>query len=99
MKRMDRMIWNLTRDQLPPLTNCIAVGCQELSDSRRRQFVIVSRRAPRRFRDERPIVTVQPGERHHLAWIDPREGIEWVIIKERSTPDGKIIVSEESQHP
>jgi len=42
------------------------------------------------------VVMVQPGERHRWAWIDPHEGIAWVIIKERSAPDSKIVVPEAS---
>jgi len=42
------------------------------------------------------IVMVQPGEQHHVVWVDPDAGIQWVIIKERSAPDGKIFVPEES---
>jgi len=42
------------------------------------------------------VVMVQPGERHRWAWIDPDEGVEWVIVKERSAPDSKIVVSEQA---
>jgi mannose-6-phosphate isomerase-like protein (cupin superfamily) len=40
------------------------------------------------------VVMVEPGERHRVAWVDPDEGIQWVIIKERSEPNSKTIVSE-----
>lgn len=40
------------------------------------------------------IVMVQPGERHRVSWIDPEEGIGWVIVKERSAPNSKIVVPE-----
>jgi len=39
-------------------------------------------------------VMIQPGERHRIARIDPDEGIQWVIIKERSVPSSKIVVQE-----
>ena len=38
------------------------------------------------------VVMVQPGERHRVVWIDPAEGIQWVIIKERSAPNSKLVV-------
>lgn len=40
------------------------------------------------------LVMVQPGERHRVLWVDPDEGIQWVIIKERSAPNSKVIASE-----
>ena len=40
------------------------------------------------------VVMVEAGERHRVTWVDPQEGIRWVIIKERSIPDSKIIVPE-----
>ncbi len=40
------------------------------------------------------VVMVQPGERHRLTWIDPDTGVQWIVIKERSAPDSKIVVSE-----
>jgi len=40
------------------------------------------------------VVMVRPGERHRVTWVDPDEGIQWVIIKERSAPDSKLIVPE-----
>jgi mannose-6-phosphate isomerase-like protein (cupin superfamily) len=40
------------------------------------------------------VVMVQPGERHRVIWIDPDVGARWIVIKERSTPDGKIVVPE-----
>ncbi len=40
------------------------------------------------------IVMVQPGERHRVTWIDPDTGARWIVIKERSVPDGKIVVPE-----
>lgn len=40
------------------------------------------------------VVMVQPGERHRVTWIDPDDGARWVVVKERSTPDGKIVVPE-----
>jgi mannose-6-phosphate isomerase-like protein (cupin superfamily) len=39
-------------------------------------------------------VMVEPGERHQVASVGPN-GIRWVIIKERSIPDSKHIVSYE----
>jgi mannose-6-phosphate isomerase-like protein (cupin superfamily) len=40
------------------------------------------------------VVMVQPGERHRVIWIDPDTGAQWIVIKERSVPDGKIVVPE-----
>jgi mannose-6-phosphate isomerase-like protein (cupin superfamily) len=40
------------------------------------------------------VVMVQPGERHRVVWIDPNVGARWIVIKERSVPDGKIVVPE-----
>jgi len=40
------------------------------------------------------IVMIAPGERHRVSWVDPDTGVQWIVIKERSTPDGKIIVPE-----
>lgn len=40
------------------------------------------------------IVMVEPGERHRVTWVDPDAGVRWIVIKEHSTPDGKIVVSE-----
>ncbi len=40
------------------------------------------------------VVMVQPGERHRVIWIDPDVGAQWIVVKERSTPDGKIVVPE-----
>ena len=42
------------------------------------------------------VIMVQPKERHRMAWIDPDEGIQWVVIKERSVPNSKIVVPEPS---
>ena len=39
------------------------------------------------------IVMVEPGERHCIRFIDPNIGARWVIIKERSEPGSKHIVS------
>jgi hypothetical protein len=40
------------------------------------------------------IVMVAPGERHRVTWVDPEQGIRWVVIKEQSAPGGKIVVPE-----
>ncbi len=40
------------------------------------------------------VVMVQPGERHRVTWIDPDEGARWIVIKEHSAPDSKLIVPE-----
>jgi len=40
------------------------------------------------------VVMVQPGERHRLIWIAPDEGVQWIVIKERSAPGSKIVVAE-----
>lgn len=40
------------------------------------------------------VVMVQPGERHRVTWIDPDAGVQWIVVKERSVPDGKIVVPE-----
>jgi hypothetical protein len=42
------------------------------------------------------VVMVEPGERHRWAWIDPHEGIQWVILKERSAPNSKVVAPEDS---
>ena len=42
------------------------------------------------------VLMIQPGERHRIVWIDPDEGIQWIIIKERSVPNSKIVVPEHS---
>lgn len=40
------------------------------------------------------VVMPHPGERHRVSWVDPEAGIQWVIIKERSAPDSKVIAEE-----
>ncbi|MCJ7825510.1 MAG: cupin domain-containing protein [Anaerolineales bacterium] len=35
------------------------------------------------------LLMVEPGEKHEIASIDAMQGLRWVIIKERSTPDSK----------
>lgn len=40
------------------------------------------------------VVMVAPGERHRVLWVDPEQGIQWIVIKERSAPDTKFIVPE-----
>jgi len=40
------------------------------------------------------VVMIPLGERHCVTWVDPDEGIQWVIIKERSAPDSKMVVSD-----
>jgi mannose-6-phosphate isomerase-like protein (cupin superfamily) len=40
------------------------------------------------------VLMVQPGERHRVTWVDPDKGARWVAIKERSAPDGKVVVPE-----
>ncbi len=37
------------------------------------------------------VVMVEPYEKHEVTWVDPHEGIRWVIIKEKSDPNGKIV--------
>jgi len=37
---------------------------------------------------------MQPGEKHRLIWVDPDYGVQWIVVKERSAPDGKIVVPE-----
>lgn len=39
------------------------------------------------------VVMVEPGEKHRVVWVDPEAGARWVIIKERSEPDSKIVVA------
>jgi hypothetical protein len=29
-----------------------------------------------------------------VTWIDPEAGVQWVVIKERSAPDSKVVVPE-----
>ena len=40
------------------------------------------------------VVMVEPGERHRVTWVDPQQGVRWVIIKEHSLPDSKVVVPE-----
>jgi len=40
------------------------------------------------------VVMVQPGERHRVMWVDPDADAQWIVVKERSTPDGKVVVPE-----
>lgn len=40
------------------------------------------------------VVMVEPTERHRITWVDPNEGIQWVIIKQHSVPNSKIIAPE-----
>jgi mannose-6-phosphate isomerase-like protein (cupin superfamily) len=40
------------------------------------------------------VVMVQPGEQHRVTWIAPDEGVEWIVVKERSVPGSKVIVPE-----
>ena len=37
------------------------------------------------------LVMVEAGERHRVVAIDPDQGVRWVVIKERSEPDSKIV--------
>lgn len=39
------------------------------------------------------IIMVEPKERHKIKYIDPDTGARWVIIKEKSEPNSKHIVS------
>jgi mannose-6-phosphate isomerase-like protein (cupin superfamily) len=39
------------------------------------------------------VVMVEPGESHRIVFVDPQVGARWVIIKERSEPDSKHVVS------
>lgn len=39
------------------------------------------------------VVMVEPGEKHRIVFVDPEVGARWVIIKERSEPDSKHVVS------
>jgi mannose-6-phosphate isomerase-like protein (cupin superfamily) len=39
------------------------------------------------------VVMVEPGERHRVVFVDPEVGARWVIIKERSEPNSKHVVS------
>lgn len=63
-------------------------------------YVVLHRRATLRVEGEDvplvagTVVMVQPGERHRVMWVDPDAGVQWVVIKERSVPDGKIVVPE-----
>ena len=47
--------------------------------------------------EEQTVVMVQPGERHRVSRVDPEKGIQWVIIKQHSAPDSKIVVAETRQ--
>ena len=39
------------------------------------------------------LLMVEPGEKHEIVSIDSNQGLQWVIIKERSTPDSKHLAS------
>ena len=41
------------------------------------------------------IIMVAPGERHRVTWVDPDMGVKWIVVKERSAPDTKILAPEE----
>lgn len=41
-------------------------------------------------------IMVEPGEHHRVVGVGA-SGIRWVIIKERSEPDSKYVVGEQSQ--
>ena len=43
------------------------------------------------------VVMDEPGERHEITWVDPDAGVRFVIIKERSEPDGKHLVAGEDR--
>jgi GNAT superfamily N-acetyltransferase len=38
------------------------------------------------------VVMVAPGEPHAVCWVDPLEGVSWVVVKERSAPGTKFAV-------
>lgn len=40
------------------------------------------------------VVMVEPYEKHRIVAIDPQVGARWVIIKERSAPNSKHVVSD-----
>jgi hypothetical protein len=40
------------------------------------------------------VLIIAPGERHRVLWVDPAQGIQWIVIKERSAPNTKFIVPE-----
>ena len=40
------------------------------------------------------VLMVEPREPHRFAWIDPEVGLQWVIVKEKSAADSKVIVEE-----
>ena len=44
------------------------------------------------------LLMVDPYEKHKWHSIDPVAGIKWVIIKEKSLPDSKIIVESDKQN-
>lgn len=54
----------------------------------RGELLIGSRPVPL---EAQTLVMVEPGERHKVSWVDPDLGIQWVIIKERSEPDSRVI--------
>lgn len=37
---------------------------------------------------------VEPGEPHRWTTVDPEPGLRWVLIKETSFPEGKIVLPE-----
>jgi hypothetical protein len=40
------------------------------------------------------VIMVAPSERHRVTWVDPEQGIRWIVIKQESGPGGKVIVPE-----
>lgn len=63
----------------------------------REYYVIISGKGLLKVEDKEikleknTVVMVEPHEKHEVTWIDPTEGIRWVIVKEKSDPNGKII--------
>jgi mannose-6-phosphate isomerase-like protein (cupin superfamily) len=41
------------------------------------------------------LVMVEPGERHRVVWVDPEQGLRWVIVKQVSAADSKTVVPED----
>ena len=39
------------------------------------------------------LVKIEPYEKHEVIWVDPDHGIQWIIIKQKSLPHSKKIVS------
>ncbi|MEE9518619.1 MAG: cupin domain-containing protein [Candidatus Adiutricales bacterium] len=40
------------------------------------------------------VIMVEPSEKHEVTWVDPARGCEWIIVKQNSIPDSKILAAQ-----